>query len=226
MTTNGNRFCAAFPRTPGVPGKMAMLNAKKWEPGTVLGIRFLSGSTTLQDRVVNAANMWLQFANLAFDFRDTGSATIRIDFMEGKGSWSYIGTDALSFTDQATPTMNYGWLNDETPDEEVRRVVLHEFGHAIGMIHEHLSPLHPVQWNREQVIKDLSGPPNNWDLQTIENNMFARIPPEDVSGTSTDPTSIMMYPIPTSWTLDGTTAGMNISLSETDKDFVRQAYPF
>lgn len=219
------RFCASFPKTHGVPGKMAMLRGKRWEPGTNLTIRFMSGSTTLQDRVVNAANTWLQFANLQFDFRDSGPTDLRIDFIEGNGSWSFIGTDAR-LIDASRPTMNYGWLKDDTPDDEVMRVVLHEFGHAIGLIHEHQNPLGGgVQWNREAVIRDLSGPPNNWDQQTIENNMFAPIELADVEGTNVDTTSIMMYPIPQTWTLDGTTAGLNSALSETDKTFIRDAYP-
>jgi len=38
------------------------------------------------------------------------------------------------------PTMNYGWLKDDTDDVEYRRVVIHEFGHALGAIHEHQNP--------------------------------------------------------------------------------------
>ena len=75
------------------------------------------------------------------------------------------------------------------------------------------------------MIKDLSGPPNNWDKATIENNMFAAFNAADVAGTAVDPSSIMMYPIPPAWTLNGVTAGMNSALSESDKDFIRQAYP-
>jgi len=222
--SNDKRFCAGFPMTNGVPGKIAMLTGKRWQPGTVLTIRFLSGSRTLQDRVMNAANIWLQFANLQFDVRDSGPTDIRIDFLEGKGSWSFIGTDAR-LIQPPQPTMNYGWFTEDTEEDEILRVTLHEFGHAIGLIHEHQNPLNAIQWNREVVIRDLSGPPNNWDKTTIENNMFAAIDPADVAGTAVDPASIMMYPIPPSWTLNGVTAGMNSALSDADKEFIRQAYP-
>lgn len=33
--------------------------------------------------------------------------------------------------------MHFGWLRDDTDDVEWRRVVVHEFGHALGAIHEH-----------------------------------------------------------------------------------------
>lgn len=221
--SNDKRFCAGFPLTNGVPGKIAMLEGKRWGSGATISIRFLSGSRALQDRVIDAANIWLQFARLNLDFRDSGPTDLRIDFLEGKGSWSFIGKDAHQIP-EPQPTMNFGWFTDETDDDEIRRVTLHEFGHAIGLIHEHQNPLNAIQWNRDQVIKDLSGPPNNWDQATIENNMFAAFNPGDVTGTAVDPTSIMMYPIPATWTLNGVTAGMNSDLSDLDKTFIRQAY--
>jgi serralysin len=121
--------------------------------------------------------------------------------------------------------MNYGWLDDDSSDDVLRRVVLHEFGHAIGLIHEHQNPLGAIKWNRDAVIADLSGPPNNWDEATIENNMFRYYPEDTVIASQVDSLSIMMYPIPKAWTLDGFSAGMNSALSVADKQLVGQAYP-
>ena len=70
-----------------------------------------------------------------------------------------------------------------------------------------------------------SGPPNNWDPDTIQHNMFETYPPNEIAGTKLDSTSIMMYPIPKSWTLDGTSAGLNTDLSQTDRTFIQQQYP-
>ena len=126
---------------------------------------------------------------------------------------------------EPNPTMNYGWLTPASEETELRRVVLHEFGHAIGLIHEHQNPKGGIKWNKAAVINDLSGPPNNWDAATIENNMFRYYPPRDVVATSVDPLSIMMYPIPKSWTVDGFSAGLNGELSPNDKTLVRSAYP-
>ena len=103
-------------------------------------------------------------------------------------------------------------------------MVLHEFGHALGLIHEHQNPNRPIAWNRAAVIADLSGPPNEWDLPTIENNIFKRYDPTELSSTPVDPQSIMMYPIPAAWTTDGFSAALNRELSGTDKEFIREAY--
>ena len=63
--------------------------------------------------------------------------------------------------------MNFGWIVGGKKEEDIRSVVLHEFGHALGAIHEHLSPMADIPWDRDAVYKDLSGPPNNWDRAKI-----------------------------------------------------------
>ena len=96
--------------------------------------------------------------------------------------------------------MNYGWIDANSPEEELRSVVLHEFGHALGLIHEHQNPVGGIIFNREAVIRDLSGPPNDWSVSEIEFNVLTPASPDDVAATAMDPNSIMMYPIPASWT--------------------------
>ncbi len=151
--------------------KAAFLRAALWEPAETITIQFLGGSEPLRARVRAAAEEWLEHANVEFSFVGSGAADIRVAFMPGEGSWSYVGT-ACRRIPATEPTMNFGWLDDASSDEDVRSVVLHEFGHALGLIHEHQNPKQRIRWNRDAVINDLSGPPNNWDDATIEHNMF------------------------------------------------------
>ena len=120
--------------------------------------------------------------------------------------------------------MNFGWLPAGTSDIELRRVVLHEFGHALGLIHEHQNPQGGIKWNEPAVIADLSGPPNKWDKATIRSNVLNHYPAQDVTAAPVDKRSIMMYPIPKAWTLDGFSAGMNGDLSQADIDFIKANY--
>ena len=61
----------------------------------------------------------------------------------GQGSWSYLGTDATRVPKESF-TMNLGYVD--------RPTVLHEFGHSLGLIHEHQSPFPGgFEWNREEV---------------------------------------------------------------------------
>ena len=207
--------------------KAALLNEFKWQSGTQVKVRFVEGDPQLQERVRAVAEEWTgsSMANLSLQFVDEGDADIRIAFQQGDGSWSYLGTMCQQIPADE-PTMNYGWLEPDSTDDELRRVVLHEFGHALGLIHEHQNPNRPIAWNRAAVIADLSGPPNNWDEATIEHNIFKQYDPESLLSTPTDALSIMMYPIPASWTTDGFSADLNRELSDTDEKFIRDSYPW
>ena len=232
-SSNPNRFCMCpTPDTLSETAKQAMsgkkaalLNEYRWPAASVIKVKFLSGSPPLQAKVRDAALLWTGpgLANLTLDFVPSGPAEIRVSFVEGDGSWSYIGTDCQRFPEPQA-TMNFGWLHDGSSDDEIRSVVLHEFGHALGLIHEHQNPNRPIDWNKPAVYRDLSGPPNNWDKRTIDHNMFAKYEPGAVTATPVDAKSIMMYMIPAAWTNDGFSAGLNEDLSPDDKRLINQAY--
>lgn len=227
---NNDRWCFAWlPDTPPKEGKerAALIRKHMWKPGAFITISFLDGVPSVQERVKRTALKWVApgMANLKFLFKqDTTATDIRISFLQ-KGSWSMVGTSCRNVTDKTRPTMNFGWLTEQSSDADVERVVLHEFGHALGLTHEHMSPAGGILWNRDQVIEDLSGPPNNWTQAQIENNMFRRFEQAETNFTALDPKSIMMYPVPAKWTTNGFSVGSNPTLSETDKKFIRQQYP-
>jgi serralysin len=231
MTKQTSQWCFSWFAEPKVAQgskRAALITGSKWSSGDVIDVSFLDGDPAVQARVKSAALGWTvpNLANVQLSFRtDTKNTPIRISFQYA-GSWSVIGTTCRQITDQSRPTMNFGWLNSGSADEEVRRVVLHEFGHALGLIHEHQNPYGtPIPWNRDAVIRDLSGPPNNWSLDTIQHNMFEPYDKNETNGTDLDPVSIMMYPIPASWTTNSFSVGLNSDLSPGDKTFIHAQYP-
>ncbi len=190
---------------------------KLWVNGSRLTVAFLDGSDEQHATVRRFAPTWTDYANLTFDFTDRPDADIRISFAQD-GAWSYIGTDAREIA-ASEPTMNFGWLDEA--------VVLHEFGHAIGLAHEHQNPAGGIRWNEAKVIEALSGPPNYWDEQTIRHNVLFKYSHDQINGTDFDPQSIMLYSFPADWTLDGFHTEPNTTLSDMDKLFVASAqmYP-
>ncbi len=223
---NDRHFCTELGPAPEVPGLRAVLREDlRWDRGDTITVCFRGGSAALRGRIAAVAHEWFApgMAELDLLVVDHEPADVRVAFRAGAGSWSAIGT-ACRDVPAGDPTMNFGWLTDDSADAVLRPVVLHEFGHVVGLVHEHQSPQHPIAWNRAAVIADLSGPPNRWDIATIERNIFATHEPRRVVATDLDPHSIMMYPIPRAWTCNGFSTGFNIELSDLDRELVRTVY--
>jgi len=225
---NSDQWCftAPVPR-PSDEGKdrAALVKSTKWNPGDVITISFLDGDPALQERVKQAALAWTApgLANVVFDFRNNTTNTfIRISFV-GRGSNSDLGTTCKWRTDMTQPTMRFGWLTLASSDDEVNRVVLHEFGHALGLVHEHQNPGGSFNWNKENVYRDLGL--IGWSKEQVDVNMFDPIAQSESNFTAFDPSSIMTYVIPATWTTDGFSVGLNQTLSAQDKSFIHAQYP-
>lgn len=214
------------------PYKIALEAGKLWRPGQTLRIRFLDGSSVQRERTEAHASKWLAHANLKFDFKGGAGAEIRVSFTFDPGSsWSSVGTDALSpHNTKSEPTMNFGWLDDDTSDLEYARVVIHEFGHALGCIHEHENPKGGIVWNKPAVYKAFSGPPNHWTKEEIDFNVLDRYSEDQINGTKFDPKSIMLYAFAPSLilapkALAKTGTRENSRLSAGDKRYIKKMYP-
>lgn len=191
---------------------------KLWMNGSTLRVRFVGGTAAQRAKAREQALWWTEFANLSFDFNDAPDAEIRIAFDPDDGAWSYVGTDNRGIP-RNQPTMNLGFMDGGT--------AAHEFGHAIGLAHEHQNPAGGIEWNESAVIRSLSGPPNNWDEAKIRHNVLNKYRVDQIHGTAFDPDSIMLYFFPGEWVRSGVGTHANEILSAMDKAYVAsaQAYP-
>lgn len=207
--------------------KAALVKNKKWKTGQTIKVKFLNGSQFLQDNVKKYAETWLQYANLSFEYMEPNDiADIKVAFKWDcdYGSWSYIGTDCKKIA-QYKPTINFGWFDEYTSSVEFQRVVLHEFGHALGLIHEHQHPESDIQWNKSVVYayyETFSG----WTKKEVDHNIFEKYSSSQTNYSNFDSQSIMLYAISSELTLNGFSADWNYKLSETDKNFIAKMYPY
>ena len=104
---------------------------KAWVNGSTLRVRFMGGTAAQQRIAREQAAWWTEVANLKITVDNAPNAEFRIAFDANDGAWSYVGTDCRGIP-LNEPTMNLGFLDGGT--------AAHEFGHAIGLAHEHQNP--------------------------------------------------------------------------------------
>ncbi len=203
--------------------ELALDKYKLWQPGQVLRMRFLDGEPGIWKIVEDSACQWLKYANLQFEFGNFPDADIRITF-QGSGYRSLVGRDAYKAQDPDW-TMQLGGLTKDSDPLEIQRVVLHEFGHAIGCVHEQASPVAHIPWDMDKVYPYYLYY-YGWDKEMVDTNILLRYTSAQVYSTAVhDPSSIMQYPVPKELTLDGFEIGWNRELSEMDKAFISKLYP-
>lgn len=220
------RSCTTIEPDPdlGTTGRVSY-KGSYWLAGETIRIKFLNGDEYLQNKVKQYATQWLQYSNLKFEWVNSNQiAAIKIGFKwnDDYGSWSNIGKECIT-VDQNSPSMNFGWFDSYTSEQEFRRVTLHEFGHALGLAHEHQNPTSPIQWNVEAVYAYYGA--SGWTKEQIDHNVLNKFSTSQVDYTNFDNQSIMLYYLPSSLTLDGYSFPLNTFLSEMDILSAYMMYP-
>lgn len=207
----------------GEADSLALPVGSLWATGRTLRVKILNGSAKIKGKIRQYANVWTRHANITLNFVDSGDAEIRVNVDDSNGSWSYVGTRNLAIPANEQ-TMNFGWFDDNTPEADFERTITHEFGHALGCIHEHQSPAGGIPWNRDAVYAYYWSV-GRWSRERVDRNIFALYSSDTTQFSTFDPRSIMLYAIPPQLTTNGFSVGSNTTLSDTDKAFIARVYP-
>ncbi|RIV39746.1 zinc metalloprotease [Micromonospora radicis] len=250
----------------------------RWPAGAVVRVAFLGGDTALHHDIEDATRQITDACNLTFDFgldsatgryrtwstSDTDyRADIRVSF-DQRGFNSLVGRDAVNATVGAPDqpmggrpyqrSLNLSGFPLQRP-ADWRRVVRHEFLHAVAFRHEHQHPLSGCElqfrWEddpgylpttdesgryladsegrRPGVYTMLAGHPNRWERARVDTNLRPK-PAADALLGPFDPASIMLYSFPPAYYRTNpnpcAATGNREDLSAGDIEALRHAYPF
>lgn len=164
-----------------------------WPNGTVLRIRFLNGSNEQQRHVatvLESCEGWTATANIQLQVlqddkpcrTSSRDAEVRIKFTSTITSFvREIGTES-TFIRPSEPTM---FLDDD--DAFDTRMILHEFGHALGLHHEHQRCVKDIELNATEMAKHIT------DDERLHRDFMDKLEATRIDPLPYEPLSVLHY---------------------------------
>jgi hypothetical protein len=202
-----------------------------YPPGTTLKVKFLDRDARSEKKIKEIVQVWSKYGNVNFQFVDSGPANIRIEF-DDDGAYYNKGIGKPGESDRRITkpnkhTMHFGFLGKSVDDAFIRRVVLHEFGHELGFIHEHSQADFDIPWDYAAVLCDMTkgGTSINWTKDAVIHNVFSKFNKTQTNYDQPDINSIMQYWIDNKHTIGDFEVVPKDELSMKDKQQIQAWYP-
>ncbi|KAF7325505.1 ZnMc domain-containing protein [Mycena kentingensis (nom. inval.)] len=225
----------AQPADGGTMNAVVTLLSQLWDPAYGITYSFLGGTAVQRAKVSTVLQKWF-YAHITFT-RVASNGNIRIAFNPDGGSWSYVGKEALDVP-MAQATMNLGWVEsigsvDATTGlatgitANEQGTILHEFGHVLGLKHEHQSPARGGKLTLDEpAVYEYYERTQNWSAALVKSQIIDVYSKDDVSNYSElDLSSVMMYFMPKEMNLQRIEVPVNNNLSDMDIAYATILYP-
>ena len=250
----GEGIIAVLPQPAHLAAPVKLL----WPIRQVFQVWFLNGDKYPEHvaLVKDTVREWEKYAKVSFtfpsDWNPNSPPEVRLRFWvkpEGfepenehqdvdDGHWSFIGLDCKYHMEgnkqpnfwEPTMSLHPDDLSEEAGRVVFRGIILHEFGHTLGFMHEHQRPDGEAYLKYDMnKIYEYYKRDQDWDEADVKNqvlNFHEYRGKSDVVGNKFDTKSIMMYDVPKEILLPGYPAiPRNNVLSDGDKKFVGRLYP-
>ncbi len=185
---------------------------------------FLTDDREFVDTIMTVLQAWENCCGVDFILTDDKNADIRVSFLDSLGCNSEIGKNSQYYKEYPSMNLDPKIVTKNSDYWLINLFVLHEFGHAMGFIHEHQRADLTILWDSACVYKYYECTAG-WNRELVDANIFMRYAFDENRASEYDTLSIMHYDFPQFLTKNCKGYLANWTLSESDKKTALACYP-